>query len=90
LWLPTHPDAEQVAVNLPPVERRAVGVAGDLGQAVAPVVEGGDVFYLGQVTRGLFEVRIDAGHKPPQNAYVPVCYRGTGFTSTTATRPRPR
>jgi hypothetical protein len=36
----------------------------------------GRVFDDREVTRGLFEVRVSKGHKPPPCAYVAVCYRG--------------
>lgn len=49
------------------------------GLATAPVTEGGEVFDLREVTRGLFEVRACKGHKPPAGAYLAVCYRDHWF-----------
>jgi hypothetical protein len=41
-----------------------------------PADAGGRLFDTREVTRGLFEVHIARGHKPPPCAYVAVCYRG--------------
>jgi hypothetical protein len=41
-----------------------------------PVDAEGRVFDTREVTRGLFEVHVSKGHKPPPCAYVAVCYRG--------------
>jgi hypothetical protein len=46
------------------------------GVVKAPVGEGGVVFDLREVTRGLFEVHTCKGHKPPADAYLAVRYRG--------------
>jgi hypothetical protein len=45
---------------------------------VVPTVTGADgtVFDAREVTRGLFEVHVAAGHRPPRCAYVAVSYRG--------------
>jgi hypothetical protein len=41
-----------------------------------PVDEQGNPFDARDITRGLFEVHVCKGHKPPKNAYVAVSYRG--------------
>jgi hypothetical protein len=44
---------------------------------VCPAVDDcGQVFDTREVTRGLFEVQVAQGHKPPDHAYVAVKYRG--------------
>jgi hypothetical protein len=45
----------------------------------AAVDAGGEVFDAREVTRGLFEVRVHQGHKPPPGAFVAVKYRGYWF-----------
>lgn len=55
------------------------------------VDEQGRTFNSCDITRGLFEVHVCKGHKPPKNAYIAVLYRGFWFyiddadTSTKAT-----
>jgi hypothetical protein len=46
------------------------------GLARAPADAEGRLFDLREVTRGLFEVHVSKGHKPPPSAYVAVKYRG--------------
>ncbi|HEY1380832.1 MAG TPA: hypothetical protein VGF55_28785, partial [Gemmataceae bacterium] len=41
-----------------------------------PADESGRAFDPREITRGLFEVHVCAGHKPPPHAYVAVRYRG--------------
>jgi hypothetical protein len=46
------------------------------GLVALPTDESGHTFDLQEVTRGLFEVQVWKGHKPPPHAYVAVKYRG--------------
>ncbi len=41
--------------------------------------DSGPVFDTREVTRGLFEVHVAKGHKPPSCAYLAVPYRGYWF-----------
>ncbi|CAN5499438.1 hypothetical protein BH10PLA2_BH10PLA2_04430 [soil metagenome] len=45
----------------------------------ATLDDSGNVFNMQAVTRGLFEVHVAKGHKPPPCAYVAVRYRGNWF-----------
>ncbi len=55
---------------------------------VQPQVDAeGRVFDGRELMRGLFEVHVCGGHKPPANAYVAVCYRGYWYYIDDADQP---
>jgi hypothetical protein len=49
------------------------------GLVCLPTDPDGKVLDGREVTRGLFEVHVSKGHKPPPEAFVAVCYRGYWF-----------